>query len=27
LAIFLKPTLTSDEREVARFEGWILGVV
>lgn len=27
LAIFLKPTLTADEREVARFEGWILGVV
>lgn len=27
LATFLNPTLTADEREIARFEGWILGVV
>lgn len=27
LSGFLRPNLTADEREVARFEGWILGVV
>jgi len=27
LATFLKPMLRPDEREIARFEGWILGVV
>ena len=27
LNTFLRPTLTPDEREVARIEGWILGVV
>jgi hypothetical protein len=27
LSGFLKPVLTPDEREVARIEGWILGVV
>ena len=27
LESFLKPVLTPDEREVARIEGWILGVV
>jgi len=26
LGSFLKPVLTPDEREVARIEGWILGV-
>lgn len=27
LSGFLKPSLTADERELAKFEGWILGVV
>lgn len=27
LSGFIRPSLTADEREVARFEGWILGVV
>jgi hypothetical protein len=27
LFTFLKPNLTADEREIARIEGWILGVV
>jgi hypothetical protein len=27
LETFLKPSLTPDEREVAKIEAWILGVV
>lgn len=27
LATFLRPNVTPDEREIARFEGWILGVI
>jgi hypothetical protein len=27
LAGFFTPNLTPDEREIAKFEGWILGVI